>query len=121
MVSISRVFDVEGLWEVLYEAGRHSRSDFQQQHVASEMSESEGIDAAEKVSGSEKPLEIIDSEEELTPEDEAPLFPDPTPTSGDIKEDEDETEIIIVDNMTHIINGLLSRKEKSDGMFLNLL
>jgi hypothetical protein len=59
MVAINRVFDIEGLWEVLGEIGRESHS------------QSENDDGG--------------------------------------------TEIIIIDNMTHLINELFARKERSEG------
>lgn len=65
MVAISRVFDVEGLWEVLGEVGRDSE-------------EAQG----------------------LAPDDH----------------NEEGMEIIIIDNMTHLINELFSRKERSEGI-----
>jgi hypothetical protein len=112
MVAISRVFDIEGLWGALGEIRRHRSSDFEAKHLESEIAESEGMEATEKVLNPERSPEISDSEEEPTPEDEALPTPGPRPTSKD--KDEDGTEIIIVDNMTHIINELFSRKEKSD-------
>jgi hypothetical protein len=112
MVAISRVFDIEGLWGALGEIRRHRSSDFEAEHLESEIVESGGMEATEKVLNPERSAEIVDSEEEPTPEDETLPSPGPRPTSKD--KDEDGTEIIIVDNMTHIINELFSRKEKSD-------
>ncbi|KAG0651375.1 hypothetical protein D0Z07_1636 [Hyphodiscus hymeniophilus] len=63
MVAISRVFDIEGLWEVLGEVGKSSDSG-----------------AADDESMS----------------------------------DEDGVEIVIIDNMTHLINELFARKERSE-------
>lgn len=63
MVAISRVFDVEGLWEVLGEVGRDSAG----------------------------------MEED--------------------RSDEEGMEIIIIDNMTHLINELFARKERGEGVF----
>jgi hypothetical protein len=65
MVAISRVFDVEGLWEVLGEVG----------------GDSEGAEG-------------------LAPDDH----------------NEEGMEIIIIDNMTHLINELFARKERSEGI-----
>ena len=64
VVAMSRVFDVEGLWEVLGEVGRDSDWD----------------------------------EERLSEE-----------------QPEDGMEIIIIDNMTNLINELFARKERSEG------
>jgi len=66
MVAISRVFDVEGLWEVLGEVGR-------------------GSDGS-----------TVDDDESLR---------------------EEGVEMIIIDNMTHLINELFARKERSECMF----
>jgi hypothetical protein len=112
MVAISRVFDIEGLWGALGEIRRHRSSGFEAEHLEPEIAESEGMEATGEVLNPERSAEIIDSEEEPTPEDEALPSPVIRPSSRD--KDEDGTEIIIVDNMTHIINELFSRKEKSD-------
>lgn len=68
MVAISRVFDVEGLWEVLGEVGRDCVGD------------------------------------EGTSEDKY----------------EEGMEVIIIDNMTQLINELFARKEKGEGRLLFL-
>ena len=70
-VAISRVFDVEGLWEVLGDVGR----------------DSEGAEGAAAGVHYEEGMEII-----------------------------------IIDNMTHLISELFARKEKSEGIsqFLSL-
>ena len=65
MVAISRVFDVEGLWEVLGEIGRDSESGVRDDEA---MREATGV------------------------------------------------EMVIVDNMTHLINELFARKERSEGL-----
>lgn len=97
MVAISRVFDIEGLWEVLGEVGRDSR-DVENDTVETDQDHM-------------KPWEILDSEDDLTDdEDMAPAAAKAT--------DEIGTEIIIVDNLTHIINELFTRKEKGDGKLL---
>lgn len=99
MVGISRVFDLEGLWEVLGEVGRAS-DDFER----------------ERDSPPEpKEVEIANSEDE--DEDESPIST-ANQNQDQAREDEDEgVEIIIIDSLTHIINELFSRKEKSDGLY----
>ncbi|KAE9380369.1 hypothetical protein N431DRAFT_395155 [Stipitochalara longipes BDJ] len=100
MVAISRVFDIEGLWEALGEVARDDT--FQDEsYLFPSTRETDG-------QSPQKPTEILDSEEELTPDEASPI-PPPSPnfTSG--------TEIIIIDNLTHIITELLARKEKSEG------
>jgi hypothetical protein len=87
MVAISRVFDLEGLWEVLGEVGRDSRA---------------GDEAA--TSGPD----IGESEVHAIPEAEH---------EEDCPHDEG-TELVIIDNMGHIINELFSRKEKGEGTSL---
>lgn len=64
IVDISRVFDVEGLWEVLGEVGRDS--------------------------------ETGDKDDEE-------------------KGYEEGVEMIVIDNMTHLVNELFARKERSEG------
>jgi hypothetical protein len=111
MIAISRVFDIEGLWGALGEIRRHRNSDVEAEHLESDIAESGAMEATEKVLNPGRSAEIIDSEEEPTPDDEA--FPGPVPRLTSKDKDEDATEIIVVDNMTHIINELFSRKEKS--------
>ena len=69
MVAISRVFDVEGLWEVLGEVGRDSDR-------------------------------VVLGDEERAVEDN----------------DEEGMEIIVIDNMTHLISELFARKERGEGI-----
>ncbi len=123
MVALSRVFDIEGLWEVLGEVGRSSPLTEEPnppspQEIGIENA-IEGPSEGDKTP--ENPPEIIDSdqEEELSPIKERPLKPAlPSKPLSPRKEAEDEgTEIIIIDNMTHIINELFSRKEKTDGTY----
>ncbi|KAJ5053942.1 uncharacterized protein L3040_000232 [Drepanopeziza brunnea f. sp. 'multigermtubi'] len=114
MVAISRVFDIEGLWEVLGEI---------QQDISSEVSPKGGLVPGRGSSGHEGDLdlspEIFDSQEEdLMSEDGLPI-PSPAPKAagpGDVQCDEvvDGIEFIIIDNMTHIMNELFARKERSD-------
>jgi len=133
MVAISRVFDVEGLWEVLSEVGRDDRSNLDCEHPQ------EGLEAGDAVGEAgigendllqklPKPSivgEIGDSEDESTPdEDEVAMTEQPVPRIqkqaapqiGAGGAEVEGTEIIIVDNMTNIINELFARKEKSEGM-----
>jgi hypothetical protein len=100
MVAISRVFDIEGLWEVLGEVGRSGTS--KDEDILENGSEA---DPRMNRQSLQKPPEIIDSEEELTPESASPP-PDQKEDSG--------IELIVIDNMTHIISELLARKEKSE-------
>ncbi|KAI9056025.1 hypothetical protein LZ554_000957 [Drepanopeziza brunnea f. sp. 'monogermtubi'] len=114
MVAISRVFDIEGLWEVLGEI---------RQDTSLEVSPKGGLVKGRGFSGQEGDLElspeIFDSQEEdLMSEDGLPI-PSPAPKSarlGDAQYDEvvDGIEFIIIDNMTHIMNELFARKERSD-------
>jgi hypothetical protein len=105
MVAISRVFDIEGLWEVLGEVGRASTLEDDKNILENESS----VDPQVNEQSPQKPTEIIDSEEERTPEDTT------LPPSQPRNQNEDSgMEIIIIDNMTHIISELLARKEKSE-------
>lgn len=67
MVAISRVFDVEGLWEVLGDVGQDSESDAANDEEMREMGDENGV------------------------------------------------EMIIIDNMTQLINELFTRKERGEG------
>lgn len=104
MVGISRVFDVEGLWEVLSEISRSS---------SESTYDGEVVRKDEEETQSQHEVEIADSEDEevATP---------PAAKKGKGTADEG-IEIIIIDNMTQIINELFSRKEKSDGTPLSYL
>ncbi|RDW80183.1 hypothetical protein BP6252_04821 [Coleophoma cylindrospora] len=95
LVTISRVFDLEGLWEVLSELS---------QKPSSVPPGSENQPETKVETGS---LEIGDSEDE---EDD-----DVGENFLKVKEEvvDEGVEVIIIDNMTHIINELFSRKEKS--------
>jgi hypothetical protein len=98
VVAISRVFDFEGLWEVLGEVNRDSTL-----HDDYAIPSSPDPEAHEPEP--HHPPEIFDSEEELTPE---------RASSRDKKSPDPGMEIIIVDNLTHIITSLLAQKEKSE-------
>jgi hypothetical protein len=111
MVAISRVFDIEGLWEVLGEVGRDGTS-----HDDSDTPVSTH-DPKTTERSPQRPTEIADSEAELTPEAATPL-----PPSQNKTEQDPGIEIIIIDNITHLITSLLARKEKSEAHdFLTLL
>ncbi|KAH6710930.1 hypothetical protein BKA61DRAFT_106528 [Leptodontidium sp. MPI-SDFR-AT-0119] len=104
MVAISRVFDIEGLWEVIGEVD-HVLSASPDHGLVDEM-------VVEQDIGDDEPEpEILDSEEDLTPPSS---IPPPISKVQEEEASEDEgTEMIIVDNMTHIVNELFARKEKS--------
>ena len=123
MVAMSRVFDVDGLWEVLSEVGRDAR-------VAGSL---DGIDRAvgdggvgkgnEGVQSAPQP-EIVDSEEEdiiiseprhPSVQQQSPAADPPRPTKTSPDDEDEGTEIIVIDNMTHLINELFSRKERTEG------
>ena len=102
MVAISRVFDIEGLWEVLSEVGRDNTVRNDSDALSS------SLNPMSKEQSAQKPTEILDSEGELTPEEAFPDSPNNETSSLG-------TEIVIIDNLTHIITELLARKEKSEG------
>jgi hypothetical protein len=110
MVAISRVFDIEGLWEVLDEVGRDTNHDTEGKEAMPseeplEMSKGDHI-------GTQKLQEIADSQDDgIFEEDSLSATPEPTAVASE----HHGTELIIVDNMTNIINELFSRKEKGDG------
>lgn len=112
MVAISRVFDVEGLWEVLGEVGHDASHDPAKEALVSSKGALNGEEGNQ--SSPPWPEEIFDSEEESTPPtvDAEPAF---GTKSTDVVDGEQDTEIIIIDNLTHIINELLARKEKGEG------
>ncbi|RDL41077.1 uncharacterized protein BP5553_01056 [Venustampulla echinocandica] len=94
MVTISRVFDVEGLLEVLDEIERGNQPN--------------GVYEATSQEQPGRSLEISDSQDEsLSPAATSPRRTTPSTGEGSI-------EVIIVDNMTQIINELFPRREKSN-------
>ncbi|KAF4629267.1 hypothetical protein G7Y89_g8881 [Cudoniella acicularis] len=110
MVAVSRVFDIEGLWEVLGEIGRA--------HVPVPVpAEHEGSSPPWESNTPElksKSPQILDSDE-----DEEEVLETEMKQPVDIEKSENHDceegiEIVIVDNMTHIINELFGRKEKND-------
>ncbi|PBP22400.1 hypothetical protein BUE80_DR006775 [Diplocarpon rosae] len=113
MVALCRVFDVEGLWEVLGEIGQDPSSGGDPKTVA-----------ARPPGVKEDEPEILDSQEEdLSSEVAIPVSPSlANPSLAPIEETDAGPEIIIIDNMTHIISELLARKEKREAhTFLTLL
>jgi hypothetical protein len=95
MVAISRVFDIEGLWEVLGDISHSSVPD------SSLIPENEPLKPA-TIPGTE------DSEDEITP-------PEITIQNSAIVEE--GTEIVVVDTLTQIITELFTSREKSAGAF----
>lgn len=89
MVAISRVFDIEGLQEVIAE-------------ISTSSSESRTP---------ERTAEIVDSEDE-----DAGLSPVGFPAKTREGE-EDGIQMVVVDNMTTLITDLMNRKEKTEGIY----
>ncbi|THV44814.1 hypothetical protein BGAL_0574g00060, partial [Botrytis galanthina] len=116
LVAISRVFDIEGLWEVLSELGQPkdlSRNNGDDQEIPTIIPSR----TSEPVEGEAEPLhkipeEICDSEEEdieLTPPPPAPPVKPPTPIPSST---ETSSEILIIDSMHHLISHLFTHSEK---------
>ena len=103
-VTISRVFDIEGLWEVLGEVTRNSRPRPDHQDGGE-------VDARDD---EESPTmkEIADSQDEsLSPVRDSKAVPEQPGEQGD-----EGIEILVVDSMTDIINGSLANKERTEGI-----
>ncbi|KAH7418108.1 hypothetical protein BKA64DRAFT_716890 [Cadophora sp. MPI-SDFR-AT-0126] len=116
MVAISRVFDIEGLWEVIgevdhVESSLTSELDGKNGTEKAAFNVTDELPAAEQDIGPSTP-EILDSEEDTSPPSDSPSST--SKEEGDNASEDEGIEIIIVDNMTHIINELFARKEKSD-------
>ncbi|TGO09858.1 hypothetical protein BTUL_0152g00130 [Botrytis tulipae] len=116
LVAISRVFDIEGLWEVLSELGRPndlSRNNGDDQEMPTTIPSR----TSKPVEGKTEPLhtipdEICDSEDEdieLTPPPPPPPVKPPAPTSNST---ETSPEILIIDSMHHLITHLFTHSEK---------
>lgn len=116
MVALSRVFDVEGLWEVLSEVGRLAQNTVTTKKQGSkEVVEVMPKDVIRRTNQFGENVvsipEVGDSDEETLISEPPSPFPEETHTHNE----EESTEIIIVDNMTHIINELFTRKERGEG------
>lgn len=118
MVTISRVFDVEGLWEVIDEVTRDSPSqshyrDGEEADVPQALDRTSSL-VAKAVRDDEKSIitqEIVDSEDEGFTSDEDYNASAERPD----EQEEEGIEILIIDSMTDMINELFARKEKSEG------
>ncbi|KAF7915220.1 uncharacterized protein EAE98_011305 [Botrytis deweyae] len=120
LVAISRVFDIEGLWEVLSELGQPhdlSRNNGDDQEIPTIIPPR----TSKPVEGKAEPLhkipdEICDSEEEdieLTPPPPPPSPPPPVkPTTPTPSSTETTPEILIIDSMHHLISHLFTHSEK---------
>ncbi|CAD6445625.1 d5477f8a-2a53-4c85-81ca-dfc21b3ec509 [Sclerotinia trifoliorum] len=113
LVAISRVFDIEGLWEVLGEIGRTGG-----QHSDDEDQEDSNNNPSPKIKYAEKqaepplfklPDEIGDSEEE-----DIEMTPPPVKlTTSNTSEAETAPEILVIENMHYLISHLFTHSEKS--------
>lgn len=128
MVSISRVFDFEGLWEVVSEVNRDSTTKNEVTPVGLLMSPERKTpflfeDEPERVKNVAKVKSATGVEEDLAGQMVSPAVllsqhPELVQQDTSIDEDdcpEDGTEILIIDSMNHIITELFSRKEKDEG------
>jgi hypothetical protein len=117
MVTISRVFDVEGLREILSEVSRDSNSQLVHQDRgegdASTVVKSPNVPFVSAPEGDEQSTimkEIVDSDDERHTPDE-----DYQTAAHQLKEQDEGIEMLVVDSMTDIINELFARKEKNEG------
>lgn len=122
MVAISRVFDLEGLWEVLGEVSHHSMIE-----ISKDTTKTGAVGDGAGLHEFSQHMQQVDSQRgDLTSCEgdfdasvigpQAETNPAPRDDSLSNQEDVDSgTEIIIIDNMTHIINELFVRKEKNEG------
>lgn len=92
MVAISRVFDLEGLWEVLGEVSQQPQTGRETDPLEPESEDAEPVD-----------------EEAVTES-----------SNGEDHELDEGTEILIIDNMGHVINELFSRKERGEGRWFEV-
>ncbi|RFU32635.1 hypothetical protein B7463_g3702, partial [Scytalidium lignicola] len=138
MVSISRAFDLEGMWEVLGEVQSQPAGDQQRDtNVQNQQDDDTGVENQQKHRSIETrnekvdlTPEILDSEEDESINSDSPYMDqeftrlrentaqEPKPlflNYIDNKDHSDGIEIIVLDNMTNIINELFARKEKTEG------
>lgn len=135
MVAISRVFDVEGLWEVLGEIGRGSGRGNEQvsRGLQGDTAQSDPAVHPQDVPIAELPtmdggtnnvrdgavLAAQSSTSKSASLERVQAAQPQRPTVSRGEEDNNEgTEIIIIDNMTHLINELFTRKEKGEAHVL---
>lgn len=112
MVAISRVFDIEGLWEVLGEIGHEVPTS--SANEPSEPPENKGV---EPIQSSPDWPEINDSQESISisSNHDYDLQSPPPPNRTENKTTDSGTEIIIIDTLSQIITELFSRKDKASG------
>ncbi|KAI9644369.1 hypothetical protein NHQ30_007726 [Ciborinia camelliae] len=114
LIAISRVFDIEGLWEVLGEIGRaggQPNNDEGDQEISNNIPPRKDKSIEKQAAPLHKiPDEIGDSEEE---EDIDILTPPPVETAPPNKSREETSpEILIIDNMHYLISHLFTHSEK---------
>jgi len=115
MVALSRVFDIEGLWEVIGEVGRDSKSNSSTVVEVPRKVSAAHEDRAPEDPSPENVIEIIDSEEEVSSSDEASIQATSGQHKQDIQDVDDGIEVVIIDDITRIINLLFAQREKSEG------
>ncbi|SZF00101.1 unnamed protein product [Blumeria hordei] len=102
MVSICRVFDVEGMWEVFAEVG-----------FVDSAQETSACHETPGISGNQQ---NVDCEKAGLKGSSLPLTPrEHDLPSNESKEGLEGIEILIIDNMKTLISELMTRKEKSEG------
>ncbi|KAM3075915.1 hypothetical protein ACMFMG_006571 [Clarireedia jacksonii] len=115
LVAISRVFDIEGLWEVLSEIGRTANQvnndEINERHMGSspwsEQPETDNREVQPHVRD-----EIGDSEDDDSPLQSPSPPPEPASTSHTTSIDT-APELLIIDNMHHLISHLFTHSEKN--------
>lgn len=105
-VNISRVFDIEGLWDVLGEVTRNPQIMLGQREDTTASTFKTNIRGSEATSRSNEI--IVDSQDEDL---------SPSEVSSPEKHGDEGIEILVIDSMTDIINGSLVDKEKSEGTY----
>lgn len=114
MISITRVFDIEGLWEVLGEIAHDPPAPIPGSKAPEAGQKTDGPIQSSPDWPSLGEVEINDSQETSSPSpienNDYAIIPHEPP-----REKDEGIEIIIIDTMTQIINELFSRKERTDG------
>ncbi|PQE21274.1 fasciclin domain family protein [Rutstroemia sp. NJR-2017a WRK4] len=120
LVAISRVFDIEGLWEVLSEIARTTNQVNNDEANEGSMNSPPWHEEPEAYNKEVQPRirnEIGDSEEEEEEEDlQSPSPPPPPPkvvSKPQSTSIDSGTELLVIDNIHHLISHLFTHSEKA--------
>lgn len=117
-VSISRVFDAEGLWEVLGEITRNFRTQLDHKEQGDTIATHAALHTTVSRATSDVDEESSITREVMDSEDGSYILDNESKIAIESPEEQADEgiEIVVVDSMTDIINGLLANKETTEGL-----